>query len=566
MHGGRNAYYVRDEGVVVEPPAAVGAGPRAAGPVKSTELEFGRMFGRRPRPSADDEKAMVWKLTRLGYLMNEPAPQPAGAPRDVSDIPAGYTYLGQFIAHEVTFDDTNDTLEPGIEPHNKRTPQVDLDSLYGAANGPQHECYKKLYQEDGVHFKIGDTSFVIPPKKSFPGYDLPRDADNKEKIPTRARIADERNDENLAVAQTHVAFLRFHNRVADSLGAEGHADANLFECARREVIRHFQWIIIHDYLPMIVNEDVLKTVLADGFAGRFCLDNPKGPTMPLEFSAAAFRIGHTMVRARYDWNKYHRAGGPFAGPASVMALFTLTGFRRVRGPFDPLRDGFSTAFPPLTPTPLLTLASDWVIDWRRFYDFSGVEGVAAPPGGLNMSSKLDTNLNFQLDRVQGFPGARMQEMHVEGVAADELERMQKAIAVRNLLRGFYLGLPTGEEAAEAFGVPALTPEEVSEGPHKGLLQELDLGGQTPLWYYILKEAELKGVNRKGEPGNRLGPVGSHIVAETLVGLIRKSKCSILLEPEWRPKFGPAAQKGKPEEFGMTDLLHFAFDGDVNPVG
>jgi hypothetical protein len=566
MHGGRNAYYVRDEGVVVEPPAATGAGPEVAALVESSLLEFGRLLGRRPMPpERQAEEAMAGKLTLLGDLMNNSAPQSA----DASDIPAGYTYLGQFITHEVTFDDTNDTLKSGMVPHNLRTPQIDLDSLYGAPNGPQHEDYKKLYEDDGVHFKIGETALVLPPKKTFPR-DLPRDAENPEHIPTKARIADERNDENLAVAQTHVAFLKFHNKVADSLKADGHPDANLFDCARREVIRHFQWIIVHDYLPKLVNEDVLKGIL-DGEFRLFLLNNPDGtpatPVMPLEFSAAAFRIGHTMVRATYNWNKYHRADGLFIGPASVTELFNLTGFRNVRGPFDPLRDGFTTGMSrPTQTTPLLTLPSDWIIDWRRFYDFSGMEGVAAPPGGVNMGSKLDTHLNFHLDRVQGFPGARMQRMHVAGVADDVLARMQKAISVRNLLRGFYLGLPTGEEAAQGCGEQALTPEEVIAGPHEELLRDPDFRGQTPLWYYILKEAELKGVGPNGQPGNRLGPVGSRIVAETLVGLIRKSDCSILKETDWRPKYGRPAQGGEPEKFEMTDLLMFAFDGDVNPLG
>ena len=150
--------------------------------------------------------------------------------------------------------------------------------------------------------------------------------------------------------------------------------------------------------------------------------------------------------------------------------------------------------------------------------------------------------------------------------------MQKAITIRNLLRGFYLGLPTGEEAADRLGETPLRPEDVAEGPHKALLSDPALCGRTPLWYYVLKEAELLGKGSDGRGGHRLGPVGSRIVAETLVGLVRQSPHSILDDPEWRPKFGRPVGGPERVKFEMPDLLKFAFGGDasgeqsVNPLG
>jgi hypothetical protein len=550
MHGGRTAFFV-DGRIEVEPPAAAG-GPHAAAPAKGTLLKFGRLFDRERELEGAEDAAMVAKLVELGRCMNDPktcGQQPVDKGADASEISSGYTYLGQFIAHEITFDNSNDTLEPGMDPRSMRTPQIDLDGLYGAEDGPRNDDYKEFYEGDGATMKVGMTSSVSPPGTPFPN-DLLRDANNK-KNPKKALIADERNDENLAVAQTHVAFVRFHNRVVERLKAD-HAHGDLFECARRQVIRHFQWIIIHDYLPKLVDNGVLARVLGGGFR-CFKLDDPDGPTMPLEFSAAAFRIGHTMVRATYDWNEYHHRGDFYGGGrVGVLRLFELTGFLKPDGEFNPLDDGFSSR---MTHTPpLLTLPSDWIIDWRRFYDFSPLDAAPQPP--LNMASKLDTGLNFQLEKLRGFPDEKLVEM-------------KKAITVRNLLRGYYLGLPTGEKVARAFDLKPLTPERLAEGPHGALLGDPLLREKTPLWYYVLREAELLGKGSDCKGGHRLGPVGSRIVAETLVGLVRRSPYSILDGSGWLPTF---ARPGAPDTFEMIDLLKFAFGPDasgensVNPLG
>ncbi len=106
----------------------------------------------------------------------------------------------------------------------------------------------------------------------------------------------------------------------------------------------------------------------------------------------------------------------------------------------------------------------------------------------------------------------------------------RSLAVRDLLRGESTALPSGEAVAGLLGVPALTGG--------------GWPGGTPLWFYILKEAE------QTTGGNGLGPVGGRIVAEVLIGLLRADPASYLaLEPDWTPVL-PAAGPA----FGLTDLL------------
>lgn len=552
MHGGRMVYCVPGEGNFEEPPPTNGGGPQGPSQPNVSLLRFGRMFGKTNLLPPSEGKDLFDKLVALGRCMSDPTTcgqQPVVKESDESDITSGYTYLGQFIAHEITFDDSADTLQVDLDPHNLRTPQIDLDSLYGGTNGQRDK--PELYDDDGVKLKVGVTSEVRPPKKSFNFHDLPRDKENKAN-PKLAFIVDERNDENLAVAQTLVAFINFHNAVVDYLRGKGHEGGDdLFQCARRQVVRHFQWIIVHDFLRKLLDNDVLDCVLRHG-QRWFKEGDYGGLYMPLEFSAAAFRIGHTMVRPGYSWNRLHPA-------AAVSQLFGLTGFFTPKDGFDPKIHGFPSGS--ASDFPLLRLPSDWVIDWTRFYDFKGLlpDDALPPDGKINRTSKLDTVLNFRL-------------ADIPGIRDSKLEAMQRAITVRNLLRGFYLGLPTGEEVAEWIGETPLKPEDVAEGPHKSLLSDRALRGKTPLWYYVLKEAELLGKGSDGKGGHRLGPVGSRIIAETLIGLIRKSPHSILDEPDWRPKFGREVEGPERVKFEMPDLLKFAFGGDasgeksVNPLG
>ena len=530
MHGRRSAYYIVGEGVCHEPDllsgghgCPVGGAPGAPA---GASFRFGRMFPLPPRRMTSGEWFELSEgLLRLGLCMNDPVKyckQEPGPPPPLSDIPAGYTYLGQFIAHEITFDNTQGLPNVEPDPENIRSPSLDLDSIYGA--GPGDEQSRRFYEDEApARLKVSRTARV----EDFPLWfefnnDLHRDQEGK------ALTGDPRNDENLAVAQTAVAFIRFHNAVVERLKLSHYDEDDLFECARKHVVRHFQWIILYDYLPRIVDAGVLDCVLKHG-PKWFEVGCKEGLFMPLEFSAAAFRLGHSMVRQDYEWNTYHSTERADKKPAQLKELFEQTA-----------RNGFigKAGHPPVLP-------SEWVIDWRRFYQFPQYQtGTNYPPAqtGVNMAARIDTLFDMRLDEVP--------------FDHENLPPEKRAITVRNLLRGFALGLPTGEEVAGCIGETPLRHEEVARGPHRGVLSTRAFKGKTPLWYYILKEAELNG-------GSRLGPVGSRIVAETFVGLIKNSCYSILNEPRWYPKYTRRDPGTASARFEMADLIDFA--GGVNPV-
>ncbi|HEX3082970.1 MAG TPA: heme peroxidase family protein [Pyrinomonadaceae bacterium] len=514
----RNAYYVRNEGVIVEPDYLTGGSgcPYASPPTGNgtvlSALGFGRMFPKSSIP-ADSRvfQDLHDALITLGQQLNmEPVP-----PARDSEIPAGYTYLGQFIAHEITYDKQEDLPLVEPDPRNSRSPSIDLDSLYG--DGPDNE---QFYEADRASLKIGRTLKLPGSGTDFPN-DLYRDPANG-----KAHIPDPRNDENLAVAQLHVAFAKFHNNVVAALKEEGIPADLLFARAQGEVVKYFQWLVLHDFLPRIVDASVLDCVLKHGLRWFRVID-ATDLYMPLEFSAAAFRLGHSMVRNEYRWNKLHTDNEPgsLQKKADLVDLFEQTNFS----------GGIQKGNP--------ALRGDWVIDWRRFFKFEGKNAI--DESRHNSAARIDTNFDFRSgDKLRPFT---MASTH-------------KPIPVRNLLRGLALMLPTGEEVADSMGEISLKHEQIIEGPEKDILNTSVFAGKTPLWFYILKEAELSG-------GNHLGRVGSRIVAETLVGLIKNSQYSILAEPDgmraWQPdKYGTRFSDDGQPIFAMVDLLEFA--NAVNP--
>jgi len=470
---------------------------------------FGKMFpGLSPFRPPDEG------LIALGNGMREAQPTEPGL--DDPDTPAGFTYLGQFIDHDITRDPTQGLPPLDLDPaalENARTPNLDLDCLY--LNGPavNPELYEPGVDPDRAVFRVGTTiesSGGIAPNSPtidpLPN-DLPRQSDKK------AIIGDDRNDENLLVAQTHLAFLKFHNKVMETLpqGDDGGSDATPFDKARRLVTWHYQWIVLNDFLPEIIDPDVLDDVRRNGrrfyqFTGR--------PFMPIEFSVAAYRLGHSMVREVYNHNRAFadRLVEPDAfTPATLFLLFQFTGSGGLAGQ--------------------AALPSNWVIDWRRFYELDD-------PDLLNLTRRLDTKLIPQLHSLPGMPPGQP----------------EASLAVRNLLRGSRVGLPTGQDVAQAVGATALMPDQIADGDDGAILRQHGFDQQTPLWYYVLKEAEVQGQDK------RLGEVGSRIVAEVFVGLLEGDENSFLSrQPDWEPTL-PSATPG---DFKMVD--HLRFVDDINPI-
>ncbi|MFM9965429.1 MAG: peroxidase family protein [Planctomycetaceae bacterium] len=469
--------------------------------------KFGRMF-----PHLAPLQVPDAGLIALGDAMMEGkngAVGPNDPAGDNASIPAGFTYLGQFIDHDITFDTTG-IPEVLVDPqaiHNFRTPKLDLDCLYGLGPAAQPFMYQRA---DPDKFLIGtnrptpdQNGTNIPEKPN----DLPRGADGF------ALIGDPRNDENLIVAQLHLAFLKFHNKVVDKLKSEGVLASEVFSQARRLVTWHYQWTVLNDFLRRLIDPAVLDDVLKNGRNFYRFIDEP---FIPAEFSVAAYRLGHSMVREEYDYN---RVFNPHPGATARGTLDLLFQFTGLSGP---------NSGPFKMPVP-----TNWIIDWRRF--FQGLPAAPGAPTSFNFSRKLDP---FAAPALHNLP-------NVGG---------EKRLPVRNLLRGSRVGLPSGQAVAAEIGVTALTPAQIAKGPDGAVAKAHGFDQRTPLWYYVLKKAQVKG---KSE---RLGPVGSRILAEVFVGMLRGDNGSFLAAaPEWMPTLGKTAGS-----FSMADLLLFV--DDLNPIG
>lgn len=461
-------------------------------------------------------------LVELGIAMEEPIDGGGD-----SDIPAVYTYFGQFVDHDITLEAVAAPLpvltDPALAPlpladirttlHNARTATLDLDSVY-SLSAPL----------DGDRMLIGTVTALngteapeLRPANKGNDNDLPREPRNASPARDRAAlIGDPRNDENTIIAQLHVAFLRAHNALVDA-GAS-------FEQAQRMLRQHYQWLVIHDFLPRIADPVIIDRVVRDGSTlfnaglGAFF--------MPIEFSMAAYRFGHSMVRAAYDFNvNFNTSGDAGTTPATLDLLFLFTA---LQGELTDEEDG----------TGFETLPDNWIIEWERLTEAGGPNFARA--------RRFDPFLVEPLFRLRELDGKAL-----PGNGA--------RLAVRNLLRGYLLRLPTGQAVAKAVhaalgatsGVSVLSPEEVLAGAandaQRDVLVRSGMHERTPLWFYLLAEANVIS------SGARLGPLGSTLIAEVLVELARHSTDSILAIDDWRPTL-PSENSGT---FVLTDLFRLA---------
>ncbi|TDL46623.1 peroxidase family protein [Kocuria rosea] len=451
---------------------AVTSGRRAEG-------RFGVMFPKLPAFAPDDAL-----LIGLAERMIDRTPPLADVSLsndgfDNPDMPAGFAYLGQFVDHDMTLDRTPLPAQDQ-DPKalvNFDTPFFDLGSVYGGGPAVDPQLYDPA---DPRRMRLGATPDGRP--------DLPRRADGT------ALLGDHRNDENLIIAQFHLAFLQAHNRFVDS-GAS-------FEEAQRLTRWHFQWLIVHDFLPHVVGRPLVQSMLTAGTKGPVVVDrrfykpgNPARPMMPIEYSVGAYRFGHSMVRAEYEMND--EVTIPFFGSPG----HDLRGSR---------------------PIPARARA-----DWNYFFDLPGVSA----PDDRNMTRLIDTKLALPLSEL---PPTVVQ--HVDGAILN--------LAQRNLLRGKRLGLPAGQDVARAMGITPIPNDRLG-------LTERGWNGRAPLWFYVLKEAELQG-------GRTLGPVGGRIVAEVILGVLSLDRSSFLnAATPWTPATTP---------FACGDFLRMAGALENMPAG
>jgi hypothetical protein len=466
---------------------------------------FGRLFPTLPAFAADTPsiRAALVQLGKPGGPMDpqddlgDPVALITDPARSVNNpnnptMGAGMTFLGQFIDHDMTFDPTS-SLARGQDPEsirNFRIPALDLDSVYGGGPGVSPHLYDQSVAG-------GHTTMLV---ETIPGsgavtcdgvdrMDLPRNAQ------LTALLGDPRNDENLIVSQIHVAMLRFHNAVVADVHADlgaSHTPEEVFAEAQRIVRWHYQWMVLHDFLPKTIGAALATDIMTNG---RRHYNWRNNPYIPVEFSVAAYRFGHSQVRPSY------RANFGTSATDATQQFFAL-----IFKPGDPS---------PSDPADLRghCRAPRRFIDWQTFFDFGD--------GRMRQNKRIDTKLSSVLFALMG-----------QATGEDT------SLASRNLLRNLTMKVPSGQRVARAMQLPELDAADLAD------LQDLDLDRRTPLWFYVLREADATA------DGKHLGPVGGRIVGEVIHGLIEGDSTSYLSQdPDWTPSYGRVN-----DEFDMVDLL------------
>jgi heme peroxidase len=486
------------------------------------EGRFGRMFKNLPAAGFSDGD-----LVLLAKAMKGDDEVKDGPDAEESHIPAAYTYLGQFIDHDITFDPSTFNQQKS-DPDgivNFRTPRFDLDNIYG--RGPSDQPY--LY--DLTNLLLGEKFFIID--RNPKGRDLPRAAANAAGI-QRAIIGDPRNDENVIVSQLQGMFFRFHNRVASL------SPGDSFDDVQRKVRWHYQWLVIHDFLPRVVDRAVLDAIspaIADT-SKDLAAHHPhltfyrfRGAIMPVEFSVAAYRFGHSMVRPGYRVNE-------FTTPLRIFDHQNPTNGLNAFGEFP----------------------KSWCIDWQRFIDLGIGPNPETGEDRVQFAYKIDTSI---VEPLTNLP---------KSVAGDEAVADPRlfSLAFRNLLRGRTLLLPSGQDVAQAMGVQPLTDAQIligaaeNDAPSEqdGARTITDVSphfaGKCPLWTYVLAEARRSLFHPPANQAlhkTQLGPVGGRIVAEVFLGLLMKDSTSFVHAPSpWAPDLGQG------RNFSLADLLTIALEG------
>lgn len=479
--------------------------------------KFGRLFPSLP-PFAQDTQKVREALTDIGKKggIMDAKDDLTQSPTDLITNPdlqvgnpnspvmgAGMTFLGQFIDHDITFDPTS-SLERQSDPEfieNFRTPSLALDNVYGSGPGASPHLYD---QSDGIGIKMLLHSLGSQGKESINKFDLPRNEQNT------ALIGDPRNDENLIVSQLQVLFLRFHNVLIDAVRAKypTKSPSVVFTEAQEMVRWHYQWILVHEFLTLLCGADVMNDVLQNG---RKFYGWHNQPFIPVEFSVAAYRFGHSQVRPSYRAN-FGTANLP--NPTPFFAdIFDFTADGSLDDPND-LRGG--------------KRAARRFVDWHTFFNLGD--------GSMRPNKLIDSKLSSPLFQLPA------------SVASGVI-----SLASRNLLRGLTFSLPSGQRVAQAMRIQPLPSEVFDDLKH----YKLNFENSTPLWFYILKEAEVQ------EMGIKLGEVGSRIVAEVFVGLLEGDNTSYLSQdPYWKPHLPCWEPYRTNKHFTIADLIRIA-EGKVS---
>ena len=531
---------------------------------------FGRMFPFAGRSLPDDCLQQIADAMTFRIDIGKPINELELVDENVAEVPAGYTYFGQFVDHDLSLDaaslKASNVDVAALDDF--RTPALDLDCVYG--RGPDDQPY--LYEDkgdDGLCVRLGKPLDASTAPVQTTQDILRLKSGNSHP----AILGDKRNDENRIVAQIQGLMIRFHNRVIgdkaliSDFGGYPDDPRSRFRTAVDIVRWHYQWLVLNDFLPRVLDKNVLAKVRNAGGAPN--LENyeksaARWAYIPVEFAGAAYRFGHSMVRPSYTLNM--TAGANPKKPKKEQPD-RIPIFSDKAGSHSNL-NGFGVPVP-----------HDWGIDWAFFFD--GLDKTHLPDWFQvpQPSYRIDANLVSPLTILPEFR------------SKDDRPKKPsifRNLAYRNLVRGCSnLRLPSGEQVALALGEPPLSSDivwsagsQVRRAVEGGLsgddrkeLTDVDekrqavlvawpvLKGNTPLWYYILREAEWYGVDNLTEPGSAfggrcLGPVGSRIVAETFVGVLANDPTSILNR---RPKLEPhpTISGGDPAGFCVGRLAKYA---------
>jgi hypothetical protein len=440
-------------------------------------------------------------------------------PRRVpGSIPSGYVYFAQIVNHDLSHDHTK-LSEAGKrvpeETENWRTPRLDLEILYGEGPTADKKLYDQNHPRGRGYLALGTTE---PSCEKQSDNDLKRQGSGKDS--GHAVIFDDRNDSTLLIAQLQVVLIKFHNRLLDDIRSGrvvGTSGGNGFAEARRLMTWHYQWIVRNDLLPKIVTPDVLNDITMHW--PRLFRPKPGHVSIPVEFSLAAFQYGHSAVQNIYSINRD-------VGLCPQEHTMYLTGLARFVRPDS--KD-----------SPTSRLPERFVVELGRMFGW-------APPGRSNFSAGIDTLIASGLYKVPGELSILFNNevLSDTGLTLARGEIPTFKLPEATLRRAAAVGLPSGQEACSLADVPCLPADQLAyDRQIEAFFKKNGMLDRTPLFYYLMREAEVSGrATPGGWPGKRLGPLGSRIVAEVILGVISADADSYV-HSEWQPPL-IAGQRGE----------------------
>ena len=431
-------------------------------------------------------------------------------------IDAGWTYFGQFISHDITI--RRELGDP--------VPRLNLDSLYGA--GPKSNAHLYEMERDAFDdYTFRGVRFLLNSYITSTG-DKVNDVYRTGPLASAPIMGDVRNDDNFILNQLHCAFMRFHNQVAEYfMGEESLKPEALFRKTRKFVTQTYQWLIVHEYLPLLTGIGA-QTLIDSGLYKILAYKNRrlKPPVLMPEFNMATFRIGHSQVRSFYRINS-----------RSIAHLFHDVGY-----PEKPTLRGF------------MRNKNRGPVDWRFMFTFD-----QSPFPKVEKSRPIDVVIAASLGALPFF----------------QPKTVESNLSLTNIKRSIDHQLVIFETdlqyIRDALQIPTISSfsvlNTIDSNQDTEWLQckEYLLGLDAwPLWVFILVEAMVLGAEKYHfqKVSQHLGPLGAQIIAEQMMWVLEHDPDSFLnADQAWNPMNDLSKHylpiKGN---FSIVDVLHIAESG------